>query len=358
LSSTEAQPTTRQRTLQEFLSSKRAPVIVYLELTLRCSFLCKHCYIPAKSRWPEKPDQVRAGELSTEEIFKLLDELKRAGTLFLVLTGGEIFLRPDLMQITERATELGFVVKFYSNGFHLTDELAKKMKDLGVYAVEISIYGASEKTYQEVTKIRGGYKRVMQSIGYLREHGVRTILKTPVMRLNVADIHAIKAMSNEMKLSLRYDFVIVPGFNGDKTPLSQRCSDEQISQALKELGAKFTTNDNNDSTRTSCAVGKWSAVVDPIGDVYPCIELRQKIGNVREQSFDQVWQNNPHMRKIRQILADAPANEEAFEDGICGHCPAFSLHEQGDMNTPAQEQLRLANIKRNLAPKERINVES
>ncbi len=330
--------------LQRYLSSKKEPLLVFLELTHRCSFLCVHCYIPEELRRPSTSVDRFPKGLSTAEITALLEELAAAGTLFLVFTGGEIFLRPDLEEITARAVELGFAVKYYTNGFHITPRWADRIKALGLYAVDISLYGASEETYRAVTQIRGGFKRVLNAIEYLRQRDVRVIIKTPVLRENVQDIPKIKEIAQSHGAMFRYDLVIIPRFNGDLGPLVHRCEDDQIKELLEAMGARFEPKE--EVSTPTCAVGRWSAVVSPEGEVFPCIEMRQSIGNVRKQSFSVIWKDNPHMRRIRQILDSMDTKQSVFSDGMCGHCPANSLHSVGDMTKPSPEHMRVANIKR------------
>jgi len=83
------------------------PLEVSLELTHHCNFRCQHCYIPDFSA----PDL-----LSTDRILRLLEELAEMGTLYLTLTGGELFLRKDWYPIAARARQLGFSLRLFSNG--------------------------------------------------------------------------------------------------------------------------------------------------------------------------------------------------------------------------------------------------
>ena len=333
-----------QRTLEQFLKSKSSPVLVYLELAHRCSFHCIHCYIPEDDRHPRQPSKLAAG-MSTEEVKALLDELAAAGTLFLVFTGGEIFLRADLFDLTAYARKLGFVVKYFTNGFHITPKGAQRIAELGVYAVEISLYGANDQTYEMVTGIKGGFTKVEQSVKLLHEQGVRLILKTPALRQTIAEIPFMQAFARSYGASFRFDLLLIPRFNGDKQPLAHAVSDEQIIKLYEELGANFASRVKQDAKPTTCSVGRWSAIIAPDGEIYPCIELRQSIGNVKKQPFRQIWRDSFLMKYLRRQLDQIPQHE-AFADGLCSHCPASSLRATGSLCKPGPDQERLAALKR------------
>ena len=334
--------------LQDYLKSKRVPLMIYLELTHRCSFLCVHCYIPENLRQP-KDLSVRSQPLglSTDELKQLMVDLAACGTVFFSFYRcGEIFLRDDLEELTSHATKLGFAVKYYTNGFHITPKWADTMKRLGVYGVDMSVYGASEETYQAITQVKGGYKRVINSIKLLHERNIRFTLKTPVLKENYQDIPQIKALAENYGGYFRYDLVIIPRFDGDQAPTQHSLSNSEIDLLLQKLDAKIKIKAPDVAVPSMCFVGRWSAVVSPAGEVYPCIELRQSIGNVRKQPFHDIWQENPHMRRIRQVLDNIKPDVEAFGDGLCNHCPAYSLHATGDMTKPSPEHRRIAAVKR------------
>jgi radical SAM protein with 4Fe4S-binding SPASM domain len=331
--------------LKNYLQNKRVPLMTYLELTHRCSFLCVHCYIPESLRQARPLAENPARGLSTVEVKKLLVELAASQALFLVFTGGEIFLRPDLEEITAAAVELGFSVKYYTNGFHITPVWADKIKQLGVYGVDISIYGASEESYYAITKVKGAYQRVLQTLSLLKERGIRFTVKTPVMKQNAHEIPQIKQLAEEHGAYFRYDMVLIPRFDGDETPFEYRLDDHEVEELLQRMQARYNKS-AVDFEPHACSVGRWSVVISPEGEVYPCIELRQSLGNIKQQSFSSIWNDHPYMQDIRHQLSQRQDQQGVFADGMCGHCPAFSLRAEGDMTKPSQEHQRLAVIKR------------
>ncbi len=114
------------------------PLDVSIELTHHCNFRCQHCYIP---------DFHVADRLTTQRLFSLLEELAEMGTVFLTLTGGELFLRRDWLAVTRRARELSFAVRLISNGSLVDDDDAAAIRSLSA-AVEISLYSTTEETFE------------------------------------------------------------------------------------------------------------------------------------------------------------------------------------------------------------------
>src|SRR5271168_5649638 len=93
------------------------PLSVHFDLTYRCNERCVHCYL----------DHDDHGELSTSECLGVLEEIARAGTLFLTFSGGEIFLRPDLFEIIGAARRLHFEISLKTNALMITRERAAKL---------------------------------------------------------------------------------------------------------------------------------------------------------------------------------------------------------------------------------------
>src|SRR5258707_9445015 len=106
------------------------PLGVQLDVTYRCNERCVHCYL----------DHDDHGEMTTAEIKDLLEQMADAGVFFLVLSGGEIFLRKDLFEIVEHARKLLFSVKLKTNAVMIRKAKAQRIADLGVESVQISVY--------------------------------------------------------------------------------------------------------------------------------------------------------------------------------------------------------------------------
>jgi len=121
------------------------PLSVHVDLTMRCNERCVHCYRVVETR----------PELTTGEVKTLLAELARAGTLYLTLSGGEIFLRRDLFELIAEAKRLRFDLRLKTNALLVTEARARQLRELGVRQVDVSIYSADPDVHDAVTQIPG-----------------------------------------------------------------------------------------------------------------------------------------------------------------------------------------------------------
>jgi len=134
------------------------PLNVTLELTLRCNIRCTHCYNFDR----DQPRPAPGGELTMEEIRALLDDLRRAGTLFLTLTGGEAMVHPRFWEIADEAASRGFAIQVLSNGTLLTEDACDRLASYAnLWSIGLSVYGASAATHDGVTQVTGSFDRTM-----------------------------------------------------------------------------------------------------------------------------------------------------------------------------------------------------
>src|SRR2546427_250611 len=171
--------------LREKGAQQRVPVRAMIELTYGCNLRCVHCY---------NPTHQAKDELSTVQITALIDQLAAVGCLELGLTGGEIFTRRDLFEIMAYAKGKGFAITLLTNATLITPERADRIQALHPRSVEISIYGATQETYEQVTRIPGSFQGFLTGVQLLRERTVPLLIKMPVMTLNQHEVEQAKAL--------------------------------------------------------------------------------------------------------------------------------------------------------------------
>jgi radical SAM protein with 4Fe4S-binding SPASM domain len=192
-------------------SNRRAPMLsMNLEITARCNNNCRHCYInlPAEDR------AAKAGEMSREEIERIADETVSAGILWVLISGGEPLLREDFADIYLSLKKKGFLVSVFTNATLISDAHVRLFKTYPPRALEVSVYGVTQETYEGVTRKKGSFKAFLRGLDLLEKGGQAVTLKAMALRSNVKELPEIAAFCRERSkepfrfdplLHLRYD---------------------------------------------------------------------------------------------------------------------------------------------------------
>jgi AdoMet-dependent heme synthase len=314
------------------------PFNVHLDLTYRCNERCIHCYL----------DHDDHGEMTTAEIKNLLHQLADAGTFLLVLSGGEIFMRRDFFPILEYARQLLFSVKLKTNGVMIREQEARRLAQLGVQNVQISIYSDRAEIHDSITKLPGSLQRSLQAIRLLKEHGVRVTIANVLMTSNLFDDSGVLRLAKKMGTSYTLDPMVTPKMDGDTSTLAFRAPLWALQRTLQdeELAVKSEAECSSPelSQKTGeelpCSAGHNSCYISPYGDLFPCVQFPLPSGNVRRQRFIDIWQNSLQLKEVRSIrtqdLSTCPSCSHAQ---TCSRCPGLAYME-GDMRGPSSADCR------------------
>ncbi|MHB9154990.1 MAG: radical SAM protein [Endomicrobiales bacterium] len=327
--------------LFEYTRRSRLPLLCTFELTRRCNLSCRHCYI---DRAGEKE---RAEALSTAEVKAALRELARAGTLYLVFTGGEIFLRPDLIELCREARRLRFDLTLFSNGTLITEEHARMLSGLDVSGVEISLYGR-EETHEKVTGMRGSFARTVASLRLLRRHRVPVKVKSPLMTVNARDYPWLRSFAARLGARCRLDPTIAPRDNGNKDILRLRLDDARLRKIYGDP-ALFTPVAEKKilpGDEFFCSAGRNLVAIGCEGTVYPCLQLPLPLGNLRVSRWRKIVSNaNPALSAYLDIRKeDISSCRSCGLSGLCPRCPGLALVENGNLRGPSRIACRIAKI--------------
>jgi len=312
--------------------ARAIPLSVHVDLTMACNERCVHCYRVIEDR----------RELSTEELKALLADLARAGTLYLTFSGGEIFLRRDLFELIAEAKRLRFDLRLKTNALLLTAARARRLGELGVRQVDISIYSAEPAAHDAVTRIPGSLERSLKAIGHLRDAGVSVKLNCPLMRDTVGGYREVRALAERLGVAYGIDPMITAKNDGDRAPVALRIGRTQMAQVLRESAAEIDPLPSGvpaarpDLDEIACGAGHNAAYVSSYGDVTPCVALPVVCGNVRETPFAEIWGASPRMREVRAIrVRDLHTCAGCAASVFCTRCPGQALIEDGDLYGPS-----------------------
>jgi AdoMet-dependent heme synthase len=346
---------------------KHQPLSVHFDLTYRCNERCVHCYL----------DHDDHGELTTAECLAVMDELARAGTLFLTFSGGEIFLRPDLYEILAEARRLHFDVSLKTNALLVTKERAVRLREFGVRRVQISVYSDIPEVHDAITKVPGSLERTLAAIPLLLEQGLQVKLACPLMRENLLAYRGVMALAEKMGIPYVLDLTITPMMDGTEGPLAHRLPVSSLLPVMQDPalhackpppGAEAARGIQDYPTAIGsaggsgiesqayedlpCSAGHNSCYISPYGDVFPCVQLPQAAGNLRRGRFSDIWYHAPSLERLRGIRdSQLPVCSRCEIRSYCERCPGLALMEGGDLLGAyeracelAEQQARLAGV--------------
>ena len=204
------------------------PMSALIELTHACNVDCEHCYLDLR------PDR-KIGALETSEWKRIFGELAAEGCVFLTLSGGEVLLRKDWLELAEHARTLGFVVRFYTNGTLITEETADKIVSVKPMDVEISLLGGIALTHDAIARRKGAFDKTIAGIRRLRARGVNVLLKCVLMKRNVDEYEQMKALAAELGCDIFFDIEVTPKNNGSREPTELTGDGDALVAAAREI---------------------------------------------------------------------------------------------------------------------------
>lgn len=304
------------------------PLKVDIELTYKCNLRCKYCYIDGEQT---------SFELPTRRLITLLDELADMGCLFLAFTGGEPFLREDLLEVLGEANKRWFSIRLLTNGTLINEQAVRVLSKISRLTVEISIHGSTPTRHDAFTQKQGAFNAMKQAIKLLREADIPTLLKLTITRLNVDDIPHIRSFAEKLGVPVLMSPLVFPSIAGKKKIENYRVNDEQLTKLMKQgdyVPSAF-----------QCSSGRAKAWISPNGNVYPCEFIRIPMGNIMESNFSSIW-NNRKIKLFRENIRSAvPQNcQRCVHSTYCPRCPGIAWLEQRRLDIPPSEACRISNM--------------
>jgi AdoMet-dependent heme synthase len=313
------------------------------ELTYRCNEQCSHCYLDVFHPNAEIP-----GELTLEESLRVIDQLVELGAMHLLFSGGEILAHRDFFQLAEYARSKRLLLRLFTNGILITPRLADRIAALHPYAVEISVYSANAQTHDQITRRPQSWQLTAQALGLLRDRGVRTKMKVPLMRENIHEFYQLEEMANRLGAEFRYDTTITPKDDGSHSPLTHRITYEDLIWLFREtLAVEPWARRKVQPDAATCGIGLNSLLIDPYGNVFPCVQTRELAGNVREQSLKAIWEQSAVWKQMSNLTVnELPVCRTCELLNICVRCHGLAKVEDGDLRGPAFANCREALARR------------
>ncbi|MCD6472401.1 radical SAM protein [Candidatus Aerophobetes bacterium] len=288
------------------------PLKVFFEITFRCNFRCKNCDI-----W-KKP---KGDEINTIQTRDILKQLAKNNVLHVSFSGGEPFLRKDLLDLIKLANNLGMKTSVNTNGWFINHKVAKEICHSGLDTIYISLDGANANIHDYIRGIQGSFERVLKAIELIR---VERNGKTPkiftnitINKTNVQDLAKMVDLSGKrgvdgVTMSVVQDFekyrpnkemVLSSGYLNE-LKLQMGLLKKDYRHLLPHMDGyfdEFGTYIKNpvELYKYRCVAGYATVLIHPNGDVFPCPVAFKKMGNIIQGSFAQIWysENSNLLRK-------------------------------------------------------------
>lgn len=317
------------------------PVVVW-NATKTCNLECVHCYADAEIKR-------FAGELSTEEAQRMIEDLASINVPALLISGGEPLVRPDILDLADYATSLGVRVTFSTNGTLIDQKKAERLAKIGVTYVGISVDGAEER-HDKMRGRKGAFKDTVKGIRASRAAGIRVGVRFTVTQDNVGDIDTIFDFVEQEKIGRMCLYHLVYAGRGsylkeiDLHSDQKRVLMDKLIRKVDQWNAEgreieVMTVDNhadapfiynwlleNDPSRADAALslvrnngGNRSGIaigcIDSFGFVHPDqFTSHHTLGSIREKKFSQIWNDG------RVDLLQDLRNRKALLKGRCARC--------------------------------------
>ena len=311
------------------------PLSASFELTRRCNLECIHCY-------QLRPE---GKELTTAKVLNILDQLQDAGCLFLSLTGGEAMVRSDFWKILKYARKKSFAVTLQTNGTLITPEAARRIHDLGVFSVHVSLLGASPESFDPVTGIKGSFHRVMKAVRSLTANKTPVVLKVTVIKQNLAELGLIRRLARRMGAAAIFSPIVYPKSDGTRSPVKLRLDDDELKQFYRWLFREFPGQAGpfrKKRLHPICQYGATDCCITPYGKVYPCVTVPIPVGDLTIQKFRDIWTGSEMLKKIRcSKIEELVECSTCKLSASCMRCSGLSFLEDRNIDGASRECCRM-----------------
>lgn len=298
------------------------------ELTPRCNFNCKMCYIHLSN---EQADAI-GRELTNEEWLKIAQDAKDAGMLYLTLTGGEIFSRPNFKELYIELSKMGFLISLLTNGALINEDVLGWLSEYPPYRIRITLYGVSNETYYDVCGIQNGFDNVDHAIDLIKEAGIPLSLVGTIINLNEKDLKLMYEYSHTKHLPFAHSIAIAKPVRGAiRNVENYRLDVKNAPESVKKALAKSPRIYHGQHPMDDCGSYRECYWITWNGDMILCSFLSKPKVSVMDYDFITAWNTlNHQLRLLKKPEKCISCKYEYY----CKKCPGKLNSECGDINNP------------------------
>ena len=333
------------------------PFMVSYSITTKCNLKCKHCY-------SESVDQAAPDELSTEEAFRLMDDLSKWGIGLLIIDGGEPLCREDILDVMKYASSKGIRTTVGSNGTPIDEGMARKILDAGVMSVAISVDGANAQIHDSFRGISGAFEQALKGVEACRTAGLPFQFNMVIRKETLSQLEDMLRLAVDYGADAAEFFDLVVAGRA-----KQECSEQVLSHDERRWAMEWLAETQEDCPiiirvpacpmfplllqqkqvqpkhfpvemlrrvpyyNRGCAAGMpmGYVMVQSNGEVNPCMLLQVKLGNIREEGIISIWESSPVLAELRQRESLKGECGDCSYKVTCSGCRGRAYEETGDM---------------------------
>lgn len=334
---------TYERILIAKAGETHTPISGSFELLPLCNMNCDMCYVRLDRKEMERQGRIR----TADEWLGLAEQMQKAGTLFLLLTGGEPLLYPEFKKVYLGLRKMGMIVTINTNGTLIDKAWADFFKAYPPRRVNITLYGTDEETYRDLCHYPGGYEKTIRGIRLLRERNIDVKINGSLVRDNENDVTQIVDTAVSLGAAVNIDTYMYPAVRERTKPFNEQSrllpetaargraafmkatkESEQYRQLAEEIVAAAYETPEGEMIpgEMRCQAGKTSFTINWQGKMRPCVMLTKPEAEVFEVGFDAAWQQ---LREgIAQIRLSSKCSACTYRR-VCQTCAACALYEAG-----------------------------
>ncbi len=320
------------------------PVNGSLELVPFCNMDCDFCYVhltPAQAG--EAGGRIHSGK----EWLKAAEQMREAGVLFLLITGGEPLLHPDFREIFSGLKKMGFILTLNTNGTLIDEGWIEYLKKEKPRRVNLTLYGAGPETYEKTCHYREGFDQSIRALHLLKKAGIDTRVGFSLGKENAQDAEAVLNIIRDLGMPVNFDPYMLPAVRERHLPFCQqsRLEPEEAARAfVRYLGSQCTPEilqqyaaakleeirqtdvSRREEGTIKCLAGQCSFAINWQGEMRPCVILGEPSASIFTHPFAEAWETiREDCASIRLYSGCSVCRLRP----VCRNCAACSLLESG-----------------------------
>ena len=337
--------TTIEQQMFAMATEKKVPLYGVLELLPLCNLNCDMCYVRMSREEMEEVGRLR----TMEEWTKTAEDMMRAGTLFVLLTGGEPLLYPHFRELYQKLRELGMIITINTNGTLIDEAWADFFAENKPRRINITLYGADDQAYGKLCHYPAGFQKTVNAIRMLRDREIDVKINGSITSKNEEDIKKILDIAKQYDAAVNLDTYMYPASRERNKPFDEQSrmnpkdaamakvliykyqmgdiAFEEYRRAIINTIEQYIPENYGYERHISCLAGNCSFTINWQGMIRPCVMQSMPQVNVFDKGFLQGWETISN--ETKKILINEACVSCRYRP-ICNTCAAAALLETGN----------------------------